>query len=235
MTTRYYLSECLLIRDENRYLLEHLERNAQAGIEHFFIYDNRSAEPVADFLATNAPEWLERCTITPLDLAPEGYCDVQLDCYRLFRHWHGSETRWCAFIDTDEMFTGDLRALCEQTEREGYRSLRFIQLVHGGGGQQDDAHGSLFERFGHHVTDYYMHKVVVQTEWIGCQYAHDTLFTRHLDPMNVKIIPRTDSAVQLHHFLFRSLAEWKVKQQRGRCRADGHYDTAEWLKYNKLG
>jgi hypothetical protein len=29
------IAECLLIRDENRYLLEHLAYNAAAGIDHF--------------------------------------------------------------------------------------------------------------------------------------------------------------------------------------------------------
>ena len=44
------IAECLLIKNENRYLLEHLAYNAAAGIEHFFIYDNLSDTPVAAFL-----------------------------------------------------------------------------------------------------------------------------------------------------------------------------------------
>jgi len=42
------IAECLLIRDENRYLLEHLTYNAAAGVEHFFIYDNMSRVPVIE-------------------------------------------------------------------------------------------------------------------------------------------------------------------------------------------
>ena len=44
------IAECLLIRDENHLLLEHLVCNAVAGVEHFFIYDNMSRVPVVDFL-----------------------------------------------------------------------------------------------------------------------------------------------------------------------------------------
>ena len=48
------IAEVLLIKNENRYLLEHLAYNAAAGVEHFFIYDNMSSTPVADFLRENA-------------------------------------------------------------------------------------------------------------------------------------------------------------------------------------
>lgn len=57
------IAEVLLIKDENRYLLEHLAYNAAAGIDHFFIYDNMSRVPVADFLRENAREFLNICTV----------------------------------------------------------------------------------------------------------------------------------------------------------------------------
>ena len=52
------IAEVLLIKDENRYLLEHLAYNAAAGVQHFFIYDNMSRVPVADFLRENARDFL---------------------------------------------------------------------------------------------------------------------------------------------------------------------------------
>jgi hypothetical protein len=57
------IAEVLLIKDENRYLLEHLAYNAAAGVEHFFIYDNMSSTPVADFLRENARDFLNICTV----------------------------------------------------------------------------------------------------------------------------------------------------------------------------
>lgn len=48
------IAEVLLIKDENHLLLEHLAYNAAAGIDHFFIYDNLSETPVAEFLRENA-------------------------------------------------------------------------------------------------------------------------------------------------------------------------------------
>ena len=60
---KYYLTECLIIKDENQYLIEHLTQNAKSGIEHFYIYDNYSKESVYDFLNHNAPEFLNKCTI----------------------------------------------------------------------------------------------------------------------------------------------------------------------------
>ena len=59
----YYLTECLIIKNENQRLIEHLKDNAQSGIEHFYIYDNESDVSVETFLKNNAPELLSKCTI----------------------------------------------------------------------------------------------------------------------------------------------------------------------------
>lgn len=74
---RNKLAECLLIRDENHLLLEHLICNAIAGVERFYIYDNLSAVAVSDFLQANAPDLLPLCEIVRY----KGRGNLQMDCY----------------------------------------------------------------------------------------------------------------------------------------------------------
>ena len=50
------IAECLLIKNENRYLHEHIINNVRAGIDFFYIYDNNSDEPVKQFLQKNVPK-----------------------------------------------------------------------------------------------------------------------------------------------------------------------------------
>ena len=61
---KYYLSECLMIKNENQYLHEHIVSDMEAGIDHFYIFDDKSDIPVEKFLSDNHPELLQYCTIT---------------------------------------------------------------------------------------------------------------------------------------------------------------------------
>jgi len=109
----YYLSECLIIKNENQYLLEHIRDNVQAGIEHFYIYDNLSDKPVEEFLKENSSDLLNICTI---EIFQEDNKEMQEHCYAKFLNDHRNDTQWVTFTDTDEIYEGDLLSLCHQNE-----------------------------------------------------------------------------------------------------------------------
>lgn len=228
----YYLSECLLIKDENQYLLEHLEYGARAGIEHVYIYDNMSAESVENFLQKNAPEWLSKCTIIHYAEKPNMYQNIQVNCYRLFCHYYGHETKWCSFTDVDECWTGNLRKACEAAESEGYLSIRIKQIIHGANGHVFESNGTLFDRFGSDVTDFDMQKCVVQTEHIMRQNAHNTYFYFKSEH-NVKEVSSDGRTLALHHFYFRSFEEYIKKKIRGQC-STLPVNLALFFKKNKI-
>ena len=230
----YYLSECLIIKNENRYLPEHLRYGLQAGIEHFFIYDNLSEEPVIDYLKQYAPELLDVCTIERYDkVADAPRINIQVDCYRIFCHNHGHETKWCTFTDVDELYTGSLRKACEEAENEGYKSLCIKQTVYGANGRAYETDGGLFERFGDDPIKYDMVKVCIQTEWIAIQLAHHTVFYTN-DPMNVKRIASDNDIVRLHHFMFRSFEEYVKKKLRGSMQYSLRYSLSYFYTFNKI-
>ena len=209
---KYYLSECLIIRDENQYLVEHLKTGIQAGIDHFFIYDNMSTEKVEDFLK-NYPELLEKCTVEIFPSTDK----IQVDCYEKFLNDHRDDTKWCAFIDTDEIFEGDLKKFCER--REGNVCIRFQQVMHGCNGQAyADYSKTLAERFKDHTFhDFFYYKCVVQVEYVLAQLAHfsyiyskDIPESRWLADISCK-----EESCKLHHYYFRSFEEWCMKIKRG--------------------
>lgn len=211
----HYLSECLIIKDENRYLAEHLEENVRAGIEHFYIYDNGSSDPVSAFIAENIPGMVGKCTV---ELFPTTKY-TQTDCYSHFLSQHRRDTRWCAFIDTDEQFEGDLGMFCR--EHEDILALSFVQTMHGANGQAyADFSRTLKERFRPHVLRrQFMCKCVAQVECIQRQYPHHTDMRdecRHIPKDRwLKFVKRDEPSCGLHHYYYRSFEEWLQKINRG--------------------
>ena len=97
--------ECLLIKNENQYLCEHIRNNMLAGVDFFFIYDNMSDVPVVDFLTSTDAALLNYCSIERYNSCGRV---LQLDCYNDFISKHATSDDYVAFVDTDELFEGDL-------------------------------------------------------------------------------------------------------------------------------
>ena len=208
----YYLVECLIIKNENQYLIEHITKNAQSGIEHFYVYDNYSDEPVKIFLEKNAPELLNICTVELIEYTTR----LQIDCYLKFLSDHRDDTVWCAFFDTDEIVEGNLFDLCKNNEK--FLSLKIFQTMHGANGQAYyDPTKTMTEKFISSIThkpQYY--KMVSQVKYVTIQCPHHSyiyapeikkeLWMKHI---------RQNKAVKLHHYFFKSFEEWLMKINRG--------------------
>lgn len=226
MKTKYYLAECLIIKNENQYLIEHLNANMLSGIEHFFIYDNYSVESVYDFLSKNAPKLLSVCTI--MQKKSEG--NYQEDCYHSFIKDYSNLCVWVAFIDTDELFEGNLSIYCKSFY-DNYNVLSFKQIIHGANNHIFESNESLSQRFmSDIVTDLFMVKNVVQTECLLHQEAHRTYIKR--GSIHQLTIER-DAEVKLHHFYFRSFEEYVKKILRGSANPKGRPSLASFFRHNK--
>lgn len=212
MEGKYYLSECLIIRDENQYLVEHLTKGVQSGIEHFFIYDNMSEVSVEDFLK-GYPDLLLKCTIEKFASTNR----TQYDCYKSFIKEHRADTKWCAFVDTDEMFEGNLIDFCKK--HEDTICIRFQQIMHGANGQAyADCSKTLTERFQEHIiTKFFYYKCVVQVEYVLAQLPHFSYVHSKNIPMSkwMMNVPMTNQECKLHHYFFKSFEEWCRKVIRG--------------------
>ncbi|MDR3175719.1 MAG: glycosyltransferase family 92 protein [Desulfovibrio sp.] len=91
----HYLSLCAIVRDEDLYLREWLTYHSLIGVEHFYVYDHESKNPVRDTLAGFADK--ERVTVRRV----QGTCPqipVYDDCLKNF----GAQNFWIGFLDIDE-------------------------------------------------------------------------------------------------------------------------------------
>lgn len=223
------IAECLLIRDENRYLLEHLAYNAAAGVEHFFIYDNMSRVPIADFLRENAREFLNICTVERY----QGHGNTQIDCYADYLQKRRGEVEYSLFCDTDEVFTGNIRDAVAEFGKD-YNCLSFAPILHGCNGKIYDDDGGMFERFGGDIIDpaHHWYKFVAKTADIV------RIANPHCNVMRDKRLKYLTAAnypqCTLHHFRYRSFEEWITKIKRGSCLSEYRpHKLAEFFANNK--
>ncbi len=205
------IAEVLLIKDESRYLLEHLTYNAVAGVEHFFIYDNMSRVPVWEYLRDNAPDLMSICTFERY----QGRDNLQLNCYNDYVEQH-REIEWTLFCDTDEVFTGNIRDAVSEFGGD-FNCLSFSPILHGCNGKIYDDGGGMFERFGGDIIDpaHHWYKFVARTADIA------QIRNPHCNVMSDKRLKYLTSAnypqCTLHHFRYRSFEEWITKIKRGTC------------------
>lgn len=143
---RYYCSACLIIRDENEYLEEWLRWHIGQGVEHFYIYDHGSKQPVREFLKTLDKSIADMVTVTEWK---GHHTDAQPDAYNDCLKRRRGESRWIAFIDTDEQ----IRVKTGQTlpeflkGYEEYAGLFAIWITYGANGRVKQTKGTLRERF----------------------------------------------------------------------------------------
>lgn len=222
------IAEVLLIKDENRYLLEHLTYNAAAGVEHFFIYDNMSRTPVADFLRENARDFLNICTVARY----QGRGNTQIDCYADYVKEH-RHVDWTLFCDADEIFVGNIRDAVAEFGGV-YNCLSFSPILHGCNGKIFDDGGGMFERFSGDIIDpaHHWYKFVARTADIM------RIANPHCNVMKDKRLKYLTAAnypqCKLHHFRYRSFEEFIVKMQRGSCLSEYKpHKMSEFFANNK--
>jgi hypothetical protein len=101
VTPAHYLSVCATFWNEAPYLREWIEFHRLVGVEHFYLYDNRSTDDHAEVLAPYVAEGVVE--VRPWNIFP-GQLQAYDDC--LARH--RGESRWIAFIDCDEFLFSPL-------------------------------------------------------------------------------------------------------------------------------
>ena len=141
-----------MIKNENQYLYEHITSDIEAGIDHFYIYDDNSDIPVEEFLKNNYPDLLQYCTINVIDdnfPVIEMFGNNQIRCYRHALINYGSETVWMSYTDTDEIWEGDLKKYFKQ--KEDYHSVFIPWTLHGSNGLLYKNDKTMKENFYDHV------------------------------------------------------------------------------------
>lgn len=241
---RYYCSACLIIRDDNEYLPEWLEWHIGQGIECFYIYDHGSKIPVCETVKSLPQEIKSRLKIHDFGGSHEfAQHEAYNDCLKKY----AGESRWIAFIDSDEMIrvkTGQtLQAFLR--EYEDYAGLFIKWIVYGANGQKNKSDAPCRVRFSKESpskASENVGKVIVQPAFMRKMLTHNGYtkegfcvvdeHKRELEQAQIYQPAGTTDLICLDHYYTKSYEEWLNKIKRGSC--DPYYSRkyAEFFEYN---
>jgi hypothetical protein len=230
-----YLSICAILKDESAYLPEWIAFHRAVGVEHFYLYDNESAVPVAHVLGREMSAGLVSIIRWP-GKAQQG--PAYEDC--LARHRRDSA--WIAFVDLDEFIVpkaaGDLPSLLKDYEKFG--AVGFNWQTFGSSGLETRPKGLQIEAFTKRSTRAYSMNTHIKS------IVRPPRATKYRDPhsftyseshcVNEKFAyvegafnsPPLHQVAQINHYIVRSKEESAQKAARGA--ADGSKKTAELLE-----
>ena len=250
---KYKIGLCLLTKNENEYLEEFLVNWWEAGVNHFYIYDNNSDIPVQETIKSiKNGFFIDKCTIVIFSK----YKHMQYECYENCLINFGQECEWLGFIDTDELieFTSeDIKNLPDLLNTITGFGVWIPWQLYGASGHIKKPKGLQKDNFNIPIIDPFglWGKIFIKTSLVERVYVHsaDCLYDA-LDlntPQNEKLTfvygqlflesreienNHLYSIVKLNHYITRSYEEWCKKMSRGTCDPNFKRRFNTFFKYN---
>ena len=207
-------------KNENEYLKENIEYHSALGVDHFYIYDNKSNVSLKKTL-NNFPN------VTVIEWDDENigsHCRAFDNCLKNY----GASSRWIGFIDTDEFLVLKKDICIKQFMKsyESYAALGVNWKCFGSSGHLRKQQ-SVTKSFIHSVdvNDNTHIKSIVQPKWTIRTNNNPHAFKYKGDKVCVnekfKIItgpwnkPATHDLIQLNHYVTRSRQDFENKRKRG--------------------
>lgn len=92
---KYYLSICLMFKNEAPFLKEWLDYHLTIGVDHFYLYNNNSDDNYREVLKN----YIENGVVSLIDFPkPNAQFEAYMQCYNDFR----KDNNWIMFLDADE-------------------------------------------------------------------------------------------------------------------------------------
>ena len=221
---KYFLSLLCIIKDE-RYLEEFIIYNHILGVEHFYIYDNESKEPILSRLSH--PFFKKMCTIIYFPGKAQ-----QINAYHHCLKRVRNVTKWLIIIDGDEFILpkkhNSLRDFLDQYEE--YAAIGINWMMFG-----SSFHNKIQPGF---LINNYTYCEGIQNQHIKTICKPNQVL-KFLDPHHVKLKnPKkyvdpykriisgpfnnepTLDIIQINHYWGKSAEEHYEKQNRGRADAE---------------
>jgi len=92
---KYFVSICMIFRNEAPFLQEWLNHHIIVGIQHFYLYNNESTDNYREILEP----YIKRGIVTLIDWPGRA---VQCSAYRHCTNHFFADSNWIGFIDADE-------------------------------------------------------------------------------------------------------------------------------------
>lgn len=242
---KYNVSICLLCKDENEYINEWLKYHIDIGIDHFYIYDNMSEIPLKNSIEK---ELLDKCSIREWNLNVREDGNIQIKCYNDCLFNCNNESKWIAFIDTDEFINikDGLNINDFMARYDDYDGLYIDWVIYNANGQIKKENKPIRERFTtivpYHNRILKRGKCIVKASRVHAMGPHFPLmplneleivnsdYDRVYDARNRRETPV--DKISIDHYLTRSYEEWCEKIERGSCVPDFERKMDEFFFFN---
>lgn len=227
----YMSSICLLAKDEDSYLDEWITYHIGIGIDHIFIYDNGSKNPISEFIK-KYPDNIQS-KITVIDFSGE-YDDIQTDCYNHYLENHSQLSMWTAFIDADEFINiahyNSINEFLKQYDKVSVIAMDFVEFNANGQVKYEDK--PVRERFTERSeveNPDYAPKVFVKCSRIDNFKTH---YPMYYSKRFRAIDTDKETSIYLEHYYTKSFEEFKQKIQKGTCDPKWSRQLYEFFRYN---
>lgn len=222
---KYYLSVCVIAKNEGPYFQEWLDWHISQGVDKFYVYDNESTDDTREILRPYIEKGVVDYTYFP------GH-RMQLSAYDDCFAKHRYDTRWLTFIDMDEFIVPlKDKSIPEFLKRlEDSPVVEINWLTYGSGGAEKKEPGTQMERFRHHSLpehplNRHVKSIVNPRRVYGMTGCHEAarINGKAVDPHGEKIkiswrdrMPQQD-VIRINHYAVRSYEEFLEKKGRGRA------------------
>lgn len=226
---KFFLSACLIAKNEGRYLLEWISFHKAVGFDHFYIYDNDSSDDTRSILMhLQECGW---CTYThwPRSNFPE---NPQVNAYRHMISQYHQETSWVAIIDADEFVVPLSFNRVDEVLRNEFSHAASVLCnwrVFGSSGHKEDDGRFCIERFRKSSTEAYHSnnhvKAICRPDLIETAFIHNHYMkagpvilsdgSGMRPARNQLTTAPVYGHLQINHYFCKSMAEFIKKRSKG--------------------
>ena len=221
MSVKYYLSLCVIIKDEMN-IEEFIIYYRILGVEHFYIYDNECAYPLQDRL--HASFFKDMCTI----LLFPGKCQ-QMNAYNHCIEYFKLDTNWLIIVDADEYIfpkkENHLSIRDFLNEYEEFHAIGINWVMFGTSYHDVKQTGFVIDKYRYCSNDQNQHiKTILKPLYV--KYIDNPHYVQLIDPtkyrdpyLNIISGPfnhhYTIDIIQINHYWSRSVEDMIEKYNRG--------------------
>jgi hypothetical protein len=240
-TLKYYLTVCVIVKDEDPYLAEFINFHLKAGVEHFYIYDNQSKVRARDVIQKAG--LLEHVTVT--DFPGKNRLVKSYD--HCLKHY-GAYSKWISFLDMDEFIVakstqGNIPVFLK--DYENYGAVVINWQLFGSGHHLKRTNRPQMESYtlkaeedfnvNRHI------KSIVQPRYVKeAANAHHFKYKKGYFAVNENFEPVQGSQadvsinkIQINHYYCRSFEEYEEKVNRGRADSSRKRSMEEFHNHDR--
>jgi hypothetical protein len=232
------LSVCVILKDENRYILEWLAYHINLGVNRFYIYDNgsndgswESIEKLSNVLNIKHINWVSIEGKSP-------QLTAYMDCI-INNNWNNND--YLALIDVDEFLYFGPNVLADSFLNKfdvNVNAIALNQRIFGSGGKLTYTEKPVIERFtlssfSQYKENEWFKSIVKPEKVIGFNNSHAAIINGGIyvnasgNPLHNDEVKRgfsdfIDEKARIYHYILKSLEEFEWKKKRGGVSASSH-------------